>query len=256
MSSAGAGTPPLPVRAAYVHGRFRHGHHDNDLVLLELSRPLSFGPALMHLCLPTRDFGENVLMHPGRAGVAGVAGGVERLAYLTLDECRAKLNVSHTLSNKMFCMQRQGGPPGPQPGPPGPQLGPPAHGHQDGIRGSPAVLAAHPRAAPGRQSPALAEKLNQTSGRGGPHGGKGGGAKEGGAKEGGCSALLPGTPVVTAEKGTAFLTGLMMSSQCDGEGGGGLVFTKLSRYLSWIKPRLQVAEDHMVPQVTQFPEEP
>ncbi|TDG95916.1 hypothetical protein EPR50_G00243890 [Perca flavescens] len=65
----------MPVRALYVHDGFRRDHHDNDLALLELSRPLTFGPALIHLCLPEKDFSENVLMHAGRTGMAAPRGG-------------------------------------------------------------------------------------------------------------------------------------------------------------------------------------
>lgn len=68
-----------------------------------------------------------------------------------------------------------------------------------------------------------------------------------------CDGVLAGAPVATVEQGTAYLTGLMISSSggCD---GSGLVFTKLSRYLSWIKPRVEVAEDHMTPQISEYPE--
>ncbi|KAI3366180.1 hypothetical protein L3Q82_010007, partial [Scortum barcoo] len=60
----------VPVKALYIHSNFHKGHHDNDLVLLELARPLRFSPALIHLCLPTKDFCENILMHSGRTGIA------------------------------------------------------------------------------------------------------------------------------------------------------------------------------------------
>ncbi|KAK1876328.1 Venom prothrombin activator porpharin-D [Dissostichus eleginoides] len=91
----------VAVRSLYIHERFCEHCRDDDLVLLELSRPLTFGPALSHLCLPpARDFSENILMHSGRTGVAGE----KTLVYKTLDECRRNMNVSNLLSNKMFCM--------------------------------------------------------------------------------------------------------------------------------------------------------
>uniref|UniRef100_M3ZVN5 Protein Z, vitamin K-dependent plasma glycoprotein b n=1 Tax=Xiphophorus maculatus TaxID=8083 RepID=M3ZVN5_XIPMA len=88
--------------------------HDFDLALLELATPMTFGPTLSHLCLPTKDFSENILMHSGRTGLADRRGRGQNqeLVYMTLDECRGELNVSQSLSNKMFCMRRrnQGGP--------------------------------------------------------------------------------------------------------------------------------------------------
>ncbi|KAG8004406.1 hypothetical protein GBF38_008597 [Nibea albiflora] len=57
--------------------------------------------------------------------------------------------------------------------------------------------------------------------------------------------LLPGTPVATVDRGTAFLTGVLVSSSAGCDGGGGLVFTKLSRYLGWMRPKLEAFEDHM-----------
>lgn len=169
-----------------MHNRFHRDHHDNDLAILELASPLHFGPALIHLCLPTKDFSENILMHSGRAGMAAS----QNLDYMTLDECRGQMNVSHQLSNKMFCMKSQNG---------------------------------------------SENSISKTD--------------EGGR-------LLPGTPVATMERGTAFLTGLLISSPKSHQvGSGGLVFTKLSRHLSWIRPRVKAAEDHMTPQVIQYPED-
>ena len=91
------------------------GLHDNDLVVLYLATPLVFGSSLFPLCLPTKDFSENVLMHAGSPGLMWSGSGV--LTYVTLDECSRLLNTSQPISNKMFCMA---GPAGPA-GPPGPQ---------------------------------------------------------------------------------------------------------------------------------------
>ncbi len=97
---------PVPVKALYIHDRFRTDHHDNDLALLQLAWPLPFSPTLIHLCLPSKDFCENILMHSGKTGIAGGRGVAQthELAYVTLDDCRRQLNISHPLSNKMFCM--------------------------------------------------------------------------------------------------------------------------------------------------------
>lgn len=249
----------VPVRALYVHDRFRPAQQDNDLALLELAAPLSFGPGLIQLCLPTKDFSENILMHSGRLGIAEQQGGGQDqdLVYMTLDECRSQLNVSHPLSNKMFCMMKQ-----------------------NRIQGGPDELTGNQNGAPERPNGSLRNR-NKAHTRGhfrprvlygslgnhngdnnqtGVHGTQNGpenqnssiseSSEDGGRR---CGGVLPGAPVATEEKGTAYLTGLMMSSSsgCD---AGGLVFTKLSRYLSWIRPRMEAAENHMTPQINEYPE--
>ncbi|XP_070849980.1 protein Z, vitamin K-dependent plasma glycoprotein b [Chaetodon trifascialis] len=238
----GDGKTLVPVRALYIHERFHAHHLDNDLVLIELSHPLTFSPSLIHLCLPTKDFSENILMHSGRTGITERQGGrrTQKLVYMTLDECRHQLNVSHPLSNKMFCMRRESGAAGAQIG---------RSGNQNGVQERPG-------------GPAASENRSQTPNSQNGTTGTPSGAETGerskiqkhrSSESSPCGALLPGTPVATVDRETAFLTGLLMSSSvgCD---GGGLVFTKLSRYLGWIKPRLEAAEDHMTPQVTQYPE--
>ncbi|KAK5847414.1 hypothetical protein PBY51_016541 [Eleginops maclovinus] len=306
----------VAVRALYIHGRFREHHRDDDLALLELTSPLNFGPDLTHLCLPpAKDFSENILMHSGRKGVAGA----KRLVYKTLDECRRSVNVSHPLSNKMFCMGgqdgagggqnqadgrqkgRQDGAGGRQEGFGGRQDG--AGGRQDGARGRQEGAGGRQDGAGGRQDGARGRqdgargRLNQGEGRqnrpkraqrslnehlGSHSGGEGGRdgpdrdhegqnwhlrnpnstfrsldeafGNQNGARW--CGGLLPGTPVATVERGTAFLTGLLMTSSCGGgDGRGGLVFTKLSRYLSWIRPRLKSIEGQITSQVQLYPEQ-
>ncbi|XP_051282992.1 protein Z, vitamin K-dependent plasma glycoprotein b [Dicentrarchus labrax] len=276
----------VPVRALYVHNRFRPDHHDNDLVLLKLVRPLHFSPALIHLCLPTKDFSENVLMHPGRMGIAERRGvsRTQKLVYMTLDECRSQLYVSHPLSNKMFCMRSPNGPLGNQNrvqrslnGHLGNQNG--AQGMQNRSLGNQNDTRGNSNGTRGNQNRPLGNHngpqerldehtMNQNPNRapGTPNGAEnsgsskrhdhehsaGGGSLRSEVRDRQCGNQLPGTPVATVDRGTAFLTGLLTSSApgCN----GGLVFTKLSRYLAWIKPRLEDAEDHMTPQVSQYPE--
>ncbi|XP_034534836.1 protein Z, vitamin K-dependent plasma glycoprotein b [Notolabrus celidotus] len=224
----------VAVRALYVHHRYRRGHHDNDLVLLELAVPLPFGHALIHLCLPTRDFCENILMQSGRPGHAGTRGvsQLEELAYMSLDECRSQLSISHVLSNKMFCMKTPREPTG-TPRSPNAHIREPdgglssTHDPQDGAGNSSARFLL-----PGDE-----------------------GWLRSGVSSRRCDGPLTGTPVVTEDRGTVYVTGLLMSSSagCDGGSVGGLVFTKLSRYLNWIKPRLEDAESRMTPQISLFP---
>lgn len=107
---------PLPILSLSIHPRFHRDRHDNDLALLQLVVPLPFGPTLVPLCLPTRDFSDNILTRPGLTGVAGVTGVTRVLTYTTADECRG--NVSHPVSNKMLCVAEDHGDPRLLPGTP------------------------------------------------------------------------------------------------------------------------------------------
>ncbi|KAG7502691.1 vitamin K-dependent protein Z-like [Solea senegalensis] len=223
---------PVSVQALYVHSRFRLGRHDNDLALLELAEPVSFGPALIHLCLPTKDFSENILMHPGRTGVAARQWSQE-LLYLTLDECRDELDATHPLSNKMFCMRTVAVTTAARSG---------RHSlFQHGVhrkRNSTSVnehggrppLNSLPTE---NETPSVSDVRSEVSRR--P-----------------CGSVLAGAPVATVEQGTAFLTGLLISTS-SGCHGDSLLFTKLSRYLTWIRPRLEASEERMTPQLSRLP---
>lgn len=204
----------LAVRAINLHQRFRRDHHDNNLALLELTRPLTLSPTLIHLCLPTKDFSENILMHSGRSGITKGVSEIQEVAYMTLDECRNNLKVSHPLSNKMFCMKQKR-----------------AARQRHGPAGTQNVV--H-----GRASRNQHENENPGKSNGKPNSVKVQNLETSGASDTRqCGHLLPGTPVATVDRGTVFLTGLLISSPADCDGSG-LVFSKLSRYLGWIKPQL------------------
>ncbi|KAM4538331.1 protein Z, vitamin K-dependent plasma glycoprotein b [Fundulus diaphanus] len=239
----------FPVQALFLHERFHPDHHDFDLALLELARPIGVGPGLAHPCLPTKDFSENILMHPGRVGVADRRGRGQNqeLVYMTLEECRRQLSVPHPLSNKMFCMRSRKAAPG---SPDGAARGTGSSGSSD-TNQSLSRLSGRQNVTQNRLGGrALDRNQTQTEDvltgnraenltkqhRGSPAGG---------------GVLMAGSAVVTVEKGTAFLTGLLMSASSD---GGGQAFTRVSRYLNWIRPRLEMAENHMTPQVSQYPE--
>ncbi|CAL8288397.1 unnamed protein product [Lota lota] len=102
-----SGVQKVSILGAFVHHGFQHGLHDNDLAVLHLATPLVFGPSLFPLCLPTKDFSENVLMHAGSPGLTWLGLGSEVVTYMTLDDCRRLLNTSQPMSNKMFCMAGQ-----------------------------------------------------------------------------------------------------------------------------------------------------
>ncbi|XP_003966671.3 protein Z, vitamin K-dependent plasma glycoprotein b [Takifugu rubripes] len=199
----------LPVQTVHLHPRFRRGHPDNDLAFLILVHPLKFSHALIHLCLPPKDFCEKILMHSGTKGFTKRHGGgqTQELAYMTLDQCRNQMNVSHRLSNKMFCMRRTDA------------TRRPSYPSKDGF--------SRPEA--GNNSRVQNSATNSRQ----------------------CGRLLPGTPVATVDHGTVYLTGLLKSaySDCD----DGKVFTKISRYQSWINMLMEELDNDMIPQNIQFP---
>ncbi|TSK17790.1 Venom prothrombin activator porpharin-D [Bagarius yarrelli] len=161
-----------------VHSRYSSGSPDDNLAFLELEEPISLGLGTIQLCLPEKDFSENILMKSGKEAV--VVGGANKPSYLSLDVCHSKLNLSFALTNKMFCMEEQ--------------------------------------EAEGTVQQRLKHKKKECD-------------------------LLAGSPVATVEGNTAFLTGLFLSqSDCS----QGLVFTKVSRYLPWIRKLLLSTEADMV----------
>ncbi|KAM3857268.1 protein Z, vitamin K-dependent plasma glycoprotein b [Diretmus argenteus] len=225
----------VPVQTLYIHRRFHRDRHDDDLVLLQLAIPLTFGPTLFHLCLPTKDFSENILMHSGRTGLTGelrdgtMNSDPQSLVYVTLDDCRSQLNVSHPISNKMFCMRSQNGATGKQDG---------RQSQNKGRSQTPVERQSRVGTQNGRER--SSESVRPKSSLGAGH----------------CGLSL-GTPVATEERGTAFLTGLLTSSPTDCGGGGGdqgLVFTKLSRYLTWIRQTLDLTEGDIKHQLNEHPE--
>ncbi len=122
--------------------------------------------SIIPLCLPEKDYSENILTRAGREGV--IRGGAT-YSYLSLDDCRVSLNISFLMTNKMLCMQSEA-------------------------------------------------------------------SVRSGAK---VCEVMSGSPVVTVEGTTAFLTGVSLTA---GGCGDGLMFTKLSRYLHWLRPLLLAAE--------------
>ncbi|CAJ1087634.1 protein Z%2C vitamin K-dependent plasma glycoprotein b [Xyrichtys novacula] len=255
----------IKVRALYIHSRYRKNHHDNDLVLIELAVPVPFSSRSIHLCLPTKDFCENILMQSGRTGIAmrEEYSPTEQLVYMTLDECRVQLNASQPLSNKMFCMKTQHEPSGTRT-----RAQRSLHGHvgsQNETQGEQEGLLKNQNDTQKRLS---GQGVNQSQTLESQN-------AAGDTDRCGynfclepeedsrlrdevdsrrCDGILQGTPVVTMDQGTVFVTGLLMPSSAGCNGGSGkLVFTKLSRYLNWINPRLEVVEDRMTPQVNQYP---
>lgn len=205
----------MTLRAIHLHPRFQAGRHDYNLAFLELSRPIKFGPSIIHLCLPAKDFCENVLMTSASAGITARPGDgrMQEATYVTLDECRAQLKPSHPVSNKMFCMKEN------------PQARWVNLDVQDLAEKNPVGKSER------NNTEAVAHATLKT-----------------------CVPLLAGTPVATVDRGTIFLTGLLTSSPADCDSSG-LVFTKLSRHLSWIQPKLDEAKNlEMVPQVNTYPE--
>lgn len=161
------------VTKRILHTRYSTGKPHDDLAFLELKEPIALGSRTIQLCLPEKDFSENILMKFGKEGV--VVGGAEKPSYLSLDVCHSKLNLSFSLTNKMFCMEER---------------------EPDATR---------------IRSQYKKKECDLTS----------------------------GSPVATVEGNTAFLTGLFLSQN---DCRQGLVFTKISRYLPWIRKLLLSSE--------------
>uniref|UniRef100_A0A672MKQ9 Vitamin K-dependent protein Z-like n=1 Tax=Sinocyclocheilus grahami TaxID=75366 RepID=A0A672MKQ9_SINGR len=161
-------TVALRVSSWTPHKRYVSGAED-DLAFLELMEPFPQNTSIIPLCLPERDYSENILMRAGRKGV--VMGGAGH-SYLSLDDCHGSLNLTFLMTNKMFCMQN---------------------------RESDVSIRTKPMP---------------------------------------CD-LKSGSPVASVEGKTAFLTGISLST---GDCNHGLVFTKLSRYLHWLRPLLHASE--------------
>lgn len=270
------------VKAMYLHNGYHKGHHENDLVLLELADSMTFSPSLIHLCLPTKDFTENVLMHSGRTGIteSWEISKNQKLVYMTLDDCRRELNIPHPLSNKMFCMRKQNEPLKYQnetQESPGAQRHPNVHleirkrghrhqnrplGNQIGVQGRLQGRTVNRLQNQTQNKNTNLRVLNKTASYNHTSKALNFESSRGVSRSNletsnrPCGGLMPGSPVATVEQGTVFLTGLLISSPSECEAsGGGLVFSKLSRYLSWIRMRLEVIEElAMIPQVRQYPE--
>uniref|UniRef100_A0A671KS02 Uncharacterized protein n=1 Tax=Sinocyclocheilus anshuiensis TaxID=1608454 RepID=A0A671KS02_9TELE len=161
-------TVALRVSSWTPHKRYVSGAED-DLAFLELMEPFPQNTSVVPLCLPERDYSENILMRAGRKGV--VMGGAGH-SYLSLDDCHGSLNLTFLMTNKMFCMQNW------------------------------------------ESDVSIRTKLMPCD-------------------------LKSGSPVATVEGKTAFLTGISLST---GDCNHGLVFTKLSRYLHWLRPLLHASE--------------
>ncbi|XP_046887511.1 protein Z, vitamin K-dependent plasma glycoprotein b [Hypomesus transpacificus] len=161
----------VSIQKIYIHSRYKDGLPGDDLGLLRLSLPIPFGPTHSKVCLPTKDFSENILMSDGKVGVTGVPDkdplAPPRLTYLSLDDCSSKLNLSHSLSNKMFCMK--------------------SLENQNGHHGFRSL-----------KSHDGQDRLNRT------------GQEVKDATPKACK-LLPGAPVATLEGATVFLTGMLLS---------------------------------------------
>lgn len=159
----------MSVSKIIVHDKYENNRAGSDLAMVQLWDHFQYGPAAFRACLAERDFSENVLMRVGRKGLVGTL----TPSYLPLQLCQAELNLTFTLTNKMFCTNTQDAP---------------------------------------------------LAGRG----------------NGGCG-LLPGTPIITMEKRTAFVTGLLISPPSH-DCSKGYTFTKLSRYQPWIQSHLDNIE--------------
>lgn len=236
-------------------------------------------------------------MHAGKSAI--VSADESSARFVTLDECRRK-NLTHSLSNKMFCLEPSNADPqrlrpdlaGPDL--PGPDAGPtrPRTRHQNlqsqeksrvgSVEKNRNVSRSETRI---RQNGRQNEEKNRTEAEPGQTRTRGrnfqsqvqttqnGGASQNGHQnpagtgpqedrlhqdpdrlgQGRAEAgLLPGSTAVSIERGTAYLVGLLTSN---GRRGDALVFTKISRHMTWLQQRLgHMTPGHMTLQVSQLPQ--
>lgn len=262
----------LPFEAVpKTHSRFKPGHPEYDLCFLQLKSSLPLGGFVMPLCLPEKDFSENILMEDDKEGV--ISSGPVRHTYMSLDDCREHLNITISLNNKMFCMKQHNlgikniekekqPPPDKREKVSASQSNQTSHENQARPRTQqtvwdnedelfdyaedlipfPEEVVLNSTVTPTEQSrrsenlttesspnqegtpTPTAESLLTKSEKSSPvH-----------KRKDDCE-FLSGTPVASVKGKTAFLTGLMLTHDCN----EGLVFTKLSRFLPWLESMLE-----------------
>ncbi|XP_039600573.1 protein Z, vitamin K-dependent plasma glycoprotein b [Polypterus senegalus] len=93
----------------FVHPKHSNNREDNDLAVIRLKTPVHFTKNAIPICIPEKDFAENVLM----LGNVGVFSSwviskenkeslmSTRVPYLDLETCQGFHNI--TITNKMFC---------------------------------------------------------------------------------------------------------------------------------------------------------
>uniref|UniRef100_A0A8C9V1K5 Protein Z, vitamin K-dependent plasma glycoprotein b n=1 Tax=Scleropages formosus TaxID=113540 RepID=A0A8C9V1K5_SCLFO len=97
------------VSKIYVHEGYKPHKWADDLAFLQLRERIQFGRSAFQVCVPEKDFGENVLMKEGQSGLMGnmkrstAGNGAHTSNYMPLELCRSRLNHTIPLTNKMFC---------------------------------------------------------------------------------------------------------------------------------------------------------
>lgn len=229
----------------------------------------------MPICLPEKDFSENILMEDDKEGV--LSSGPVRHTYMSLDDCRQHLNLTISLSNKMFCMKQHKlgakkiekenrPPPGGREKVPASQSSQTSQVNQarprtqqtvwgnkdelfefaEDIVPLAGVVVLNPTVAPTEQSK-RSENLTNEIMKSPKQEGTPKPQAEGHLtktektspvlKGNGDCEFLSGTPVASVKGKTAFLTGLTLNHDVDCNKG--LVFTKLSRFLPWLESMLK-----------------
>ncbi|KAG7276525.1 hypothetical protein CRUP_014266 [Coryphaenoides rupestris] len=107
----------LNVKLVHEHPRYVEGLAENDLAVVELSQRIIFKNTVAPVCLPERDFADNVLMATGAGAYPAVVTGwkppkegldvqglltINHLAYETLAACQERL-PDLVVTNKMGC---------------------------------------------------------------------------------------------------------------------------------------------------------
>ncbi|XP_014345180.1 vitamin K-dependent protein Z [Latimeria chalumnae] len=98
------------VTKTHLHLRYSVNSKENDIVLLELNKAITFSKYALPICLPEKDFAEHILIPKTNGTVSGWSLGenetqpfllISQVSYLGQEPCRAIHNFS--LTNRMLC---------------------------------------------------------------------------------------------------------------------------------------------------------
>ncbi|XP_053311981.1 vitamin K-dependent protein Z [Spea bombifrons] len=99
----------IKVKDHSIHMRYLEKTGDNDIALLKLQSNIEFDNYTLPICIPQKDFAENVLIHSNNSIVSGWTQGSDLdlapfefpATYSEKENCESALNVTQT--NRMFC---------------------------------------------------------------------------------------------------------------------------------------------------------
>ncbi|XP_078513825.1 vitamin K-dependent protein Z [Lissotriton helveticus] len=111
MTAADGQRQMISVHQMHTHRRYSKEKGENDIALLQLSKPIEYNTHRLPICIPEKDFAEHVLI-PQQVGIISALRLQEedvldslplqfQVTYLQKEMCEALLNITHT--NRRFC---------------------------------------------------------------------------------------------------------------------------------------------------------